>query len=359
MSDARTFLRRVPFFADLSDDDCDAVLGVLKARQGRPGDTLFREGDPGNTLLIVVDGQLEASVKTSSGTQAHLSTIPAGHVVGELAFLDAAPRAATVTTPKGARVLEFSRSALIMLCKEHPKIAATIQRNVLADLAKRVRAIEGTQAGGPNSKRAPATARTSLNPEPPRSMSSASIRKPGRSVTAAQLRTVPVLESYSTEDLELLAYTALLRGFARGEHLMVEGAEGDAAYLILSGSVTATRAGASMALATLEPGALVGQLALLDRAPRSATVTAVTDTTVLELKANVVANLVKAWSPMALRFQREIATAAARHLRIANANFAAAQGAAGQGPLDGADGDWSAEDDMKIELGVDPSVLKH
>jgi CRP-like cAMP-binding protein len=182
-----------------------------------------------------------------------------------------------------------------------------------------------------------------------------------RSVTAAQLRRVSVLQQYSDEDLELLAYSSTLRGFAQGEVLMHEGAEGDAAYLILNGSVVASRSGVALPLATLQPGALVGQLALLDRAPRSATVTAASDTTALELKANVIQNLLKASSPMALRFQREIATAAARHLRIANATFAAHAGTdAQQAPGDAAvEGDWSAGDDVQIELGVDPSVLKH
>jgi CRP-like cAMP-binding protein len=167
------------------------------------------------------------------------------------------------------------------------------------------------------------------------------------------------LESYSNEDLELLAYTSVLRGFAQSEVLMHEGAEGDAAYLILTGSVVATRSGVALPLATLNPGALVGQLALLDRAPRSATVTAASDTNALELKADLVHNLLKASSPMAIRFQREIATAAARHLRLANANFAAHAGEA-SAPGDGAlEGDWSAGDDAPIELGVDLSVLKH
>src|ERR1700689_487303 len=98
MSDPRAILRTVPMFAALSDDDCDAVLRVLKARNGRPGETLFREGDRGDTLMIVVEGQLKATAKTASGAQAKLSVIEPGHVVGELSFLDAAQRAATVST---------------------------------------------------------------------------------------------------------------------------------------------------------------------------------------------------------------------------------------------------------------------
>jgi hypothetical protein len=250
-----------------------------------------------------------------------------------------------------------------VLCRDQPRLGAIIQRGMLGDLARRVRAIEGApMSAGPPSARATASLRTGSAPIDGRaSAAPTSIRAKGRPVTAAQLRTVPLLASHSNEDLELLAFMATLRGFARGEVLMHEGAEGDAAFMILSGRVDVTRAGESMPVATLEPGALVGQLALLDRARRSATVTAATDTTALELKASVFGNLVNASSPLALRFQREVATAAARHLRGANVRFAANAGASsmpGQS-FDDLDGDWSDGSDEPIELAVDLDALRH
>jgi CRP/FNR family cyclic AMP-dependent transcriptional regulator len=337
MPDARAIIRQVPMFAALSDDDCDAVLRVLKARKGRPGDTLFREGDPGDTLLVVVEGSLEATVTTAGGAQASLSVIAPGHVVGELAFLDAAPRAATVSTKSGATVLEFSRRALLLLCRDQPRIAAVLQRTVLTDLTRRLRATEGAPAAAPKSA-TPAS-------------------RAGRPVTAAQLRAFPVLASHSSEDLELLAYMGTVRGFAKGDALMREGAEGDAAFLLLGGSVEVTRASESGPVATLAPGALVGQLALLDHARRSATVTATSDTTALELKASVFGNLVNASSPLALAFQREVARAAARHLRSASARFAANAGPRAkteEAPTHNEiEGDWSIGDDAAIDLAID------
>ncbi len=378
MADARDVLRKVPFFHDLSDDDCDVVLRVLKGRRGGPGQTLFNEGDPGDTLMIVVEGQLDAMKSAGSAGPVKVSSIGPGHVVGELAFLDPAPRSATVVTPTGATVLEFSRQALLLLCRDRPTIAAAIQRNVLADLSRRVRAVEGTGGTSPSASASPASLRAPSVSQPPslrgpsishlpggprpdgmrESAPPPSMRR-GRPVTAAQLRTVPSLATHTAEDLELLAYAAVLRGFARGEVLMQEGAAGDAAYLIINGSVGVTRRGQAGTLATLEPGALVGQLALLDRAPRSATVTAMVDTTALELRADLIHNLVKASSPLALRFQREIATAAAKHLRAATARFAAQQATAPgtAGPLDD-DYDWSDGSEEPIELGVDLDAIR-
>jgi CRP-like cAMP-binding protein len=357
-------------FADLSDDDADAVLRLLKARRGGPGQTLFHEGDPGATLMILVEGELEATVTSSDRSQKLLQVIEPGHVVGELAFLDASPRWATVSTRAGAVVLEFSRQALLALCRDHPRIGATLQRRMLSDLSQRIRAIEAaldslnaTSARAasvpPPSARHASVHPPASDPEARESVAPLSARPRAWTLTAEQLRAFPVLASHATEDLELLAYMATARRFARGEPLMRMGTVGDAAFLILEGSVEISRG--SMPLATLEAGALVGQLALLDRARRSVTVTAMAETIALELKPDVFSNLVQASSPLALRFQREVATAAARRLRAETERFASMSG---DGPerlsYGEIDTDWSTgkSDDAPIELDVDLDVLR-
>jgi CRP-like cAMP-binding protein len=311
-------------FADLGDEECDAVLAVLKARRGAPGDALFQEGDPGASLMIVLDGHLVATVRTPGGGTEEVARLGPGEVVGEMAFVDAEPRSATVSAPDGATVLEFSREALAGLRRSAPRVAAAIQRNVLLDVARRLRdagdKLTDEAAGG--GARGP---RASAAPE--------SMRRSGRGLTVEQLRSIPALAAYSAEDLELLAYIASLKSFAAGEALMTEGSLGDACWLVVQGSVSVTRASQRTPLATLGPGALVGQLALLDRAPRNATVTATTNTAALEVRADAFANLVRASSPVALRFQLQVALAGVRQLRAATRKLASAMPRASAVPV--------------------------
>ena len=297
-SSRREILRRVRPFADLVDDECDAVLAVLRARRGNPGDVLFQQGDRGDTLLVVLDGELVAKV---GGEQ--VARLGPGEVVGEMAFVDAEPRSATVSAPSGATVLEFSREALAALRTTKPRAAASIQRNVLVDVARRLRDASGA-SGPPNSLRG----------------APVSLRRSARGLTAEQLRAVPALATYTEEDLDLLAYIAQLRTFAGGDVIMSEGTFGDACWLLLSGEVSVLRDAQS--IARLGPGALVGQLALLDRAPRSATVRATTETATLEVRADAFTNLVRASSPIALRFQWQVALAGVRQLRAATQRLA-------------------------------------
>ena len=192
----REILRRVRVFADLGDEDCDAVLAVLKARRGAPGDVLFREGDRGDSLMIVLDGALVATVRTSQGTDEEVARLGPGEVVGEMAFVDAEPRSATISAPNGATILDFSRAALSHLRKTSPKVAARIQRNVLVDVARRLR-----DAGEKLSDAAFASGPSSLRGGAP---SGADARGRGRGLTVEQLRGIPALASYTPEDLELL-----------------------------------------------------------------------------------------------------------------------------------------------------------
>lgn len=349
----REILRRVRVFADLGDDECDAVLAVLKARRGAPGDELFREGDRGDTLMIVLDGHLVARVHTDGGVDEEVARLGPGEVVGEMAFVDAEPRSATVSAPAGATVLEFSRDALAGLRRTAPRVAAAIQRNVLFDVARRLRDA-GEKLTDAASGAAPRSMRSGGGPD--------SMRRSGRGLTAEQLRSIPSLAAYAAEDLELLGYISTFKSFAAGEVIMREGAEGDACWLLVRGGVAVTRSTQSAPLATLGPGALVGQLALLDRAPRNATVTATTDTAALEVRADAFTNLVRASSPVALRFQLQVALAGVRQLRAATRRLAETAARESLAPMSSGRmldvDDWDDEPSAPLELAVDLSSIR-
>jgi CRP-like cAMP-binding protein len=345
-AEKRAVLRRVRAFADLGNDDLDAVLRVLKARRGNPGDVLFREGDAGHSLVIVLEGQLVARARSGGTTEEVVARLGPGEVVGEMAFIDDEPRSATIAADGSAvTILEFTREALGLLAREAPRVAAAIQRNILEGVARRLRDAGEKLADGamPNSTRNPETS-----------------GRAGRSLTAEQLRALPAFTSYAREDLELLAHIATLRSFAAGEVLMSEGVAGECCFLIADGAVAVTRDGSAAPIATLGAAALVGQLALIDRAPRSATVIASRPTVALELKGDAFANLVRASSHVALRFQWQVALAGVKQLRAATKRLAAAQRAAPESTrrLD----DWDSWEETQagpeLELAVDPRALR-
>lgn len=133
------------------------------------------------------------------------------------------------------------------------------------------------------------------------------------------LRKLASLKDYTNSELKVLASVAPARSFAPGQALCVEGTSGHSCFLLASGNVEVRRTfeDGPRTLATLAAGQIVGQMALVDRSPRSASVVAAEECVALELTRDVFASLLKAHSPLALRFQEQIAIAGIRQLRMA------------------------------------------
>ena len=92
---------------------------------------------------------------------------------------------------------------------------------------------------------------------------------------------VPLFAACSDKELDRLARHAEIVEFAAGDTLMVEGEPGQEFFVIVDGEVGVTTGGET--LAKLGPGGYVGETALLDPGPRTATVTALRDTSAVLL----------------------------------------------------------------------------
>lgn len=101
------------------------------------------------------------------------------------------------------------------------------------------------------------------------------------------LAQVPIFAALSRDQLSALARLVVRRQFARGQVLIREDDTDAALYILVNGQVSVTKrgatAGAEVHLQTLGPGSFVGEMALLDGSPRSATVTALANTECLIL----------------------------------------------------------------------------
>lgn len=94
-------------------------------------------------------------------------------------------------------------------------------------------------------------------------------------VVAASLSSVRIFSSCGRKELRAISKTAKNVSVHSGTQIITEGEEGDTMYVVISGSARVSRSGRK--LATVGPGAAFGELALLSKGPRTASVVAVSD----------------------------------------------------------------------------------
>jgi len=103
------------------------------------------------------------------------------------------------------------------------------------------------------------------------------------------LRTIPLFSSVRDDDLKSIASLLIERRFPKNKTIVEEGLPGDYMYVIREGRVKVTKLsgdGREKILEMLEEGSFFGEMSLLDSAPRSASVKALTDVRILALSRN-------------------------------------------------------------------------
>jgi CRP/FNR family cyclic AMP-dependent transcriptional regulator len=132
---------------------------------------------------------------------------------------------------------------------------------------------------------------------------------------------VPLFSELSPEELQRIAQVAIPRSFPPDTRVFHEGDPGDACYIVSRGSCRVIRQhsdGRVITLATLGPGAIFGELAMLDGERRSASVEAAESTELLALPASDMRALIREHPDMA----EKLVVALTRRLREANERIA-------------------------------------
>ena len=135
------------------------------------------------------------------------------------------------------------------------------------------------------------------------------------------LRRVPLFSVLSAEELRGVADVAIPRSFPKGVRVFHKGDRSDACYIVRTGDLRVTREhpdGRAIALATLGPGDIFGELAMLDGEARSASVESLSDCELLALPAADVRRLLAEAPETTVK----LVVALTRRLREANERIA-------------------------------------
>lgn len=117
MSTNADILRSVPLFQGMTNHSIDTIAGLADETTFSVGDELVREGEPGDSFLVLVDGAAE--VRQGGRT---LRILGPGEFLGEIALIDGGPRTATVVATDEIRALRVDRDGFSKLMNEFPVI---------------------------------------------------------------------------------------------------------------------------------------------------------------------------------------------------------------------------------------------
>ncbi len=115
-------LNKVPLFSQLRTEDIYMVSTIAIEEAYEDGHVLFREGDLGDRLYIVVTGSV-LILRNKDGAEAHLATLHENDFLGELALFDAETRSATAKCAGPCTFLVIERNDMEQLAHEYPAIA--------------------------------------------------------------------------------------------------------------------------------------------------------------------------------------------------------------------------------------------
>jgi CRP-like cAMP-binding protein len=123
-------MKSVDIFAETPERILASVARIMEEVELSAGESLFQEGDPGDCLYIIVEGELRVYSRDRT-----LVLLGPGKIVGELALLDPEPRSASVEATRDALLFRIDKEPFEEVIADRPEIALGIIRS----LARRIR----------------------------------------------------------------------------------------------------------------------------------------------------------------------------------------------------------------------------
>lgn len=126
-------------FRGLSDSQRSKLESCMPQRLFKAGDSIFNAGDASDHMLIVLQGSAGVIVHGEGGREIRITSVRRGGVLGEIGFLDEAPRSAQVKAQEDVLAAVLTRENFNQLRSQEPQIVTQLLTNLTLDLSTRLR----------------------------------------------------------------------------------------------------------------------------------------------------------------------------------------------------------------------------
>jgi CRP/FNR family transcriptional regulator, cyclic AMP receptor protein len=272
-------LRRFPAMQEFTEDELEAIAAITSRRALSAGEVIFKEEDATEAIYFVETGMVRIVKMTPFGEQI-LATLSGGEFFGEMDFIDSLRCSADAIASEETTLLSINKSKLEEMFVSWKHLAIRFYWQFWKTLSRRIRdandllkSFFADQIQREKEKRA----------------------AEGDVAEVASIdfeKKVALLQEkgLSSNELRLLATMSNEKSYKAGQNIFQEGDPGDHLFIIVDGQVRISKyipGAGDEALAILERGDFFGEMALIDRVPRSADAKAHTDVTVLPIDSKL------------------------------------------------------------------------
>lgn len=139
-------LAEIGIFGGLDDSTLENFVRKLPLLRLGPGEVVFREGDQGRELFVLLTGEMEVVKQSKTQRETRVALMGPGDWFGDMSILDIMPRSATVRALAPARLLRLSAQDLDTLYRKDVKAYAIIVLNIAREMSRRLRVADGILA---------------------------------------------------------------------------------------------------------------------------------------------------------------------------------------------------------------------
>jgi CRP-like cAMP-binding protein len=114
-----------------------ALMGHIENE--KEGEMIIRQGDSGNSMLLLLKGELTILVDNAQGISKKVATVSPGEIIGEMSLLSNDIRSASVQAQSDAQLLRIDARVLDKVDANYPRLAIKIRKNIALILVSRLK----------------------------------------------------------------------------------------------------------------------------------------------------------------------------------------------------------------------------
>ena len=127
------------FFAEFSREDISIMAGYMDVYGATPGQTIIRENDGGDYMLLIIEGAVDIFKRGMNGEEQHMTNVGPGMTLGEMSMIDGEPRFATCIATEPTAFAVLNRDSMAKIILDHPSLGSKILVKLVSMLSARLR----------------------------------------------------------------------------------------------------------------------------------------------------------------------------------------------------------------------------